>query len=1349
MAEKIYYPWKRFWCARSGSISLADGGYLSDPEAKWGKVYNPDLVTFETLSSSPCLALLGEPGIGKTKALEAERAELVSRIKAQGNQPFFLDLRSYSDEGRLVQKLFASPEFVAWQSGTHQLHIFLDSLDECLLRIDTLANLLVDEFRQYQDQAERLYVRIACRTAVWPTVLEEGLREIWGEDAVGVHELVPLRRVDVAEAARAEGFSPDDFLKELGQKKVVPLAIKPVTLGFLLNIYRDDGQFSENQTLQDLYLKGCRILCDEEENTDPRAPGRKGNLEIEQRLIIASRIAAVTVFANRDAVWMEGDRGKIPGEDVPYQELVQGYERADGRPFEANAAAIVETLGTGLFSSRGPSRMGWAHQTYAEFLAAWYLKRHNLNLEQILSLILHPDGRVIPQLQETVAWLASMMPEVFEEVMKIDPDVLLQSDVASRTEKDRSNLVDSLLRAYDEERLPYRFKQYQHLNHAEIGRQLRAYIRDLGKSESSRLVAIDIARDCHVEVVQDSLADITLDPMQPYIVRTHAAHTICAIGNEKIKERLKPLALGQTGDDPNDDLKGYGLRAIWPQELISVEVLLNHLSQPQERGGIPIIGGVYQDFVAAEFAQHLLSSDLPVVLQWLEQLPKRYNLSYPFTELADSVMLKAWQNIDEPGVLEAFARVAKLKLERYEGILSDLPSQVYTAASSDHNHDADIESFLKDSDEKRRQLIEAVVLLLPDSTNDCSWLVHNISSQDIFWLIDNITSSKSTNIWIKLLSQALTWHNLRWKNVQINDAILQACSSTPLLRLEFEFDITPIELNSEKAKQFKAGYLKYQNKLEQPKPKALLDPPPKQRVLAILEKVEEGYPELWWKVGMAMTLTPTTIYWDNNAAFEPDLTKLFGWSDSDAETKLRILETAKKYLDVVEPEISGLLKPRNLSNDNFAIYQAIYLLEKQETDFTSTIPRDTWGKLILIILESINFSYRARREKDEYCQRILRAAYKSNIDVFIGALASLMCQMNYQPRTRHMDDIYRCTSDLLNEHISIPILRRVDSHNLNAGMLEVLLSDSFNQDIDKASARDIAISLISSPISKTGEGRAKAIVAARMLLTHADNSGWSAFWSAMQQDLEFGREVLEAVSSESLHTGRIEQQLKEEFLADLYIFLVKQYPENSHSKPSAQKLSGVEAQILGEFDGVRMWKNYIPQRIQARGTQEACDALKKTIHELPTQKEKIQPLLLECEQQVRRSTWRWKKPEEFLELVLVQEPSNSELSSQLDVLDQRTKEMKNDPKIDRSINIRGANVSGNFNTGDGAIQNKPDSPDEKKGINCGNCLALISILVALAAIPIGIFNPEINQQIKQWFNQSAPVKIEPQSKPPS
>jgi hypothetical protein len=70
----VIFEWQRFWCPRDKTISLSDGGFLYDPESKYGKYQNPDLVTFERLNEVSCLALLGGPGIGKSWTLEAAKA---------------------------------------------------------------------------------------------------------------------------------------------------------------------------------------------------------------------------------------------------------------------------------------------------------------------------------------------------------------------------------------------------------------------------------------------------------------------------------------------------------------------------------------------------------------------------------------------------------------------------------------------------------------------------------------------------------------------------------------------------------------------------------------------------------------------------------------------------------------------------------------------------------------------------------------------------------------------------------------------------------------------------------------------------------------------------------------------------------------------------------------------------------------------------------------------------------------------------------------------------------------------------------------------------------------------------
>ena len=263
-----------------------------------------------------------------------------------------------------------------------------------------------------------------------------------------------LRRFDekdVQEAARNNDIDAELLLREIDKKEVVPLAIKPVTLNFLLNTYLKYHSFPSTQTT--LYLEGCRLLC-EEINDSRIDSGLKRKLTVEQLLIVAGRIATVTIFANKFAIWTSIDQGDVPDEDITVRDLCRGEEVADGSKFGISEDGIEETLGTGLFSSRGTNRMGWAHQTYAEFLTAWYLAQHKMTLTDIESLLVHSgdsNKKLVPQLHETAAWLANMVPEAFKMILQTEPQVLLHSDITTATPEDRANLVDSLLRLFDEE----------------------------------------------------------------------------------------------------------------------------------------------------------------------------------------------------------------------------------------------------------------------------------------------------------------------------------------------------------------------------------------------------------------------------------------------------------------------------------------------------------------------------------------------------------------------------------------------------------------------------------------------------------------------------------------------------------------------------------------------------------------------------------------------------------------------------------------------------------------------------------------------------------------------------------
>jgi hypothetical protein len=151
--------------------------------------------------------LLGEPGIGKSATLQAQFTASEQQTQEDGRVYIHVDLRSFSSEVLLHRRVFESAEFTAWEAGNSHLVLYLDSLDETLLRIDSVAALLADELPRHP--TARMSIRIACRMVAWPhELLENAFKAIWGEDAVGVFEQAPLRRQDVIEAAAQQQIDP-------------------------------------------------------------------------------------------------------------------------------------------------------------------------------------------------------------------------------------------------------------------------------------------------------------------------------------------------------------------------------------------------------------------------------------------------------------------------------------------------------------------------------------------------------------------------------------------------------------------------------------------------------------------------------------------------------------------------------------------------------------------------------------------------------------------------------------------------------------------------------------------------------------------------------------------------------------------------------------------------------------------------------------------------------------------------------------------------------------------------------------------------------------------------------------
>jgi predicted NACHT family NTPase len=1233
MAEQVY-DWKRFWCPRSSQINLGDRGYLTDPESEYGKYANPELVGLEVIADVPCLVLLGEPGIGKSQELINLKKHTAKNLDSV-NKILELNLRSCTN---LKEDLFKDVQFITWEKGTHRLYLFLDSLDEGLLQIQNIATQLVDTFTkdQYRDRLSYLYLRIACRTAVFPNILEEGLKELWKASNVGIYELAPLRRIDVQASGKAHSFDADDFLNEVERKDVVPFAVKPITLKFLLNTFqKHHGQFPPEQKLVDLYLAGCKALC-EEQNSSRRASKQTGKLKVEQRLMVAARIAVVTIFANRFAIWTETDLGEVPTEDVLLEELCLGNEPRD---------TIEEVLDTGLFSSRGFSRIGWAHQTYAEFLAAWYLAKNEVPLATIQALIFSsedPEHQLIPQLHETAAWLASMRADVLEDIIKTDPDVLLQSDIPTDANI-RESIVNSLLTLYEKEKLfdSHSYQRYEKLNHPGLVAQLQPYICNFGKQFRTRNLAIDITGACKVLELQENLVSLVLDSSQSIHLRVSAVHALFMIGNVDAIIQLKPLAIYQIPEDEDDQIKGYILDALWPDH-ITAEELFKSLNSPRKWSFF----GEYTMFLNYKLVPQLKPNDLIFALKWIEN-QNIWCFMHAFKKLGYGILAKAWENFDRSGVAESFAKIAltSWRDDRRIIVCSNLTKSFQSSDYINKN--------------KKYLLIEKAISIVLETKEESSFLVHYLIDDilifdDFFWILEKFQlscCSQAKKIWGELLQ--LRFNDQEAKQ---NDAVVIASQNDENVNALFSFYLKPIELESVQAEVLRANYLKTQERRKRQQDIPLIDPPPKERVLQYLDKLEKGDLFAWPRLNREMTLKSDSQFYGSE--LEWDLSKLPGWKDADKITKARIIDGAKQYILQQDGITYDWIGSNEFNRPAIAGCRAFQLILKIDPYFLENLSFDIWQRWVPAIVASPCERY----NEDEHLE-IVKLAYLNAPNEAIDTLMVLIDKINQgDDYIAPIDKFSKCWDDRL----KLALLQKARDTSLNPQLMGQLLQELLKHEY--CEARDFATSLIPLPLPLLKDDYQRSLIAAKLLVKNLDLSIWSFIWSVIRLNASFGRTVFEQVVN-TLPVSEL-SILDEIQLADLYIWLTCQYPHSEDPDHSNE----ITAHFVSPRESLAEFRDGVLQQLIDKGTLKSCKEVQRLIQALPNLSW-LTRRLSEAKENMRRYTWTPLKPEDILRLTLTQTPSTSDLLTPINEIHQRTKQMAEQP----NVTISGGTFNGPVN----------------------------------------------------------------------
>lgn len=1195
------YNWKRFWCPREGKIILTEDGFLDVPDSEKEPLFMNSVVSFESIPDYPILILLGEPGIGKSNAIESQKFSNVDQLKKKDAETLFINLNQYGSETRLYNAIFKNPILESWIKGNKNLYLFLDSLDECMLRIDTVVNLLINELEKLP--IDRLYVRIACRTADWPDHLEKNLIRMWHQENVSVYELVPLSRRDIVAAAEANGIDSKSFLKEIISKEAVPFAIKPITLGMLINMFRSSGKLPSTQ--KELYLKGCKLLC-EETSESWRASNLARKFSKIQRFQIASRIAAVMVFANKSAVWTGIDLENTFDEDLKIEELIGYFEDFEGARIDVTEAGIRETLSTGLFSSRGRERIGWSHKTYAEYLSAYYLTKNNLGLQQVKSLLHHlgdTSSKLIPQLRETAAWVATLDRDYFEELVTIEPEVLLLSDVASRDNDDKKKIVQAILGGTKRGKqldLPNRaYKLFHKLNHPNLSNQLEPFLSVEFDNDGIKKIAMEIASNCQLDGIENVLLESALDSSQSLNIRIEAANAIKRKGSKGSKLKLEKLISLPIDQDPYDELKGIALLSLWPKD-ISMRNVFKQLSLPRDENLL----GTYYLFTAnmfKEWQDDISLNELSVAFDWIKAQKPRHEMPYMFGSLIDDIFTFGWNNLESENIAELFSSALLCRLMKYDEITRKNESSTYWDTS-------------KEGLEKRKLVLNAMLPLIRDIEDGVNYItIFGMSMfvhDDLPWLLEKIKNEKDKKIQ-EILSELLK-STYDWQSSYHLQLVYSAAKNYAIISTTFQYVLNPVILDSDEGERLKKAYFEKRKRRQ----KALLDPPPEERIDKCLKRLESGDLNGWWHLNREMTLDENSTHYGDELI--SDLTALPGWSISNTETKERIVSAAKMYVLKAEPENDTWLGTKVFHRPSVAGYRALNLLLKMDTKFIDKLEVFVWTKWAASII-----AYPISHNDDEakIKQQLIKFAYSNAPDETTNNIFKIIDKEIKE--FEHIFILGECEQiwdDNLSEKLLQLVKKYQSNQQLHGNLMGSLLRRSAKGSVS------YALSLISDELPKKGRKRENVIEISIQVMLHTDNAGWSVIWPLIKRYPKFGQSVVLRVSDiVDMERINIWTKLREGELSDLFIWLEGQFP-----RAEDPNIDG--AHMVGSRENIGNWRDSILAYLEGLGTNESCESIRKLVNKFP-EHDWLMRTLFRAEKKFRQVNWMPHHPHDIIKLV--------------------------------------------------------------------------------------------------------------------
>jgi hypothetical protein len=1191
--QKPIIPWKRFWCRFGDAIHVGDDrqGFLTDPEGElFTRLHNPHLFTFDKLLNEKCLILCGDPGTGKSTVLQQAKSTLENSLGADGKL-IWLEFRDVPSESAFARRTFESDVWKQWQNSTGKLVLVVDGVDEGLVKIPGFVAYLASELRNTPIQ--RLQIVLACRSAVWPVSEGEQLIGLWGIiEKPPVFELCPLRHRDAVQAAEMSEIDAIKFIQAVYQQKVVGLAALPTTLFFLLDEFRGGGAFSG--THRELYERGCQRLARE---NDPRritmlralrnsAPASTPDQIYEA----ARRLAALLLLCGKSAIHIGPIADASTEADLHLSQAIDSSGLEVG-PLTENV--FYDAVCSALFTSRGPHRFGFAHQTFAECLAAQFLSR--LPLVQIRKLLCARDAgdeHVIPQLAETAAWVAGIRGDFFDYLCRIEPEALIRSDISKVQNHRKHDLVAAILEKakradlFDERNFDRFFSS---LKHPKLADQLRPYITDKTLNQVARRMAMSIARECEVTELCDDFLRMIQDVSEAQQFRDQSAYTLENLTPVARLAELIPLATGQTKPDPEDTIRGCAIRRLVP-ELWSVSQAVPYLHAPCNDHFF----GSYHSLLKYHLPRYLKDEDVPLILELLVQKTHCFDTVNAFQELAEAAFILALKNLSKPDICRLAVQVWMMKAKNYH----PLP----------HTADSAVIKFFQEREDLRREFVAAIVNDPQISADDVIHFRSGLGSlspqDDLEWALLQIEKSPH--------ERRTAWASLIWSSCQPEsackcwDLLLRQIKEIPELENKFSW-LRAWDLDEPIARQAKAQWLKQQRWKNQHKRRT-----PSRDNKKLLEQdfadIAAGKTFRWIELCGQLTVQE-----DQAHIFHPlthDLTEYPGWKCADETRRSVIRDAARNFLLKHGDGYAEIGAPTNYFEPG---YIAIWLL-RDEIRGDAELKTAVGTKWIDALIGHFNGG-------SDYYQETAALAYELNPDATLrGFLREAKADDKQHGQILSLHGFRKCWD----ARFTAAALDLIRNGELKTGSIESVFQ--FVAPIAPTEAAACAEPLLDSTSLANAANEERIVVVLAACIGGMPTATWNFAWPIIEASPTLAEKVVLRIADRlDYDRNKYLPRLTEKQLADLYLKVHSFFPPETDPDFS-------RGGFVSPRQSVVHFRGDIIGALEARGTEGACCELLRLANALPRESLWLRWRYYNARTSKRRKSWTPPAPQTILTL---------------------------------------------------------------------------------------------------------------------